>query len=593
MTQVGNFWVCGRDGTTIPITLLPPDHPFSQLVASLPTPIAFAVAEFLTEQIPYIALHRLTDAAEIITRFLTIVVLSDILRQRHQFPDAVQDALTEKIERPTFGAWKDLLAIACENLPKGKGQFHCFVAELPDFVQKRWLPALGKSDDKPTESIIGLRNFIAHSARLPAEQASQLLEEHRKTFEDLIRDLAFLANYDLIACTVEEKLVWLKGLPQPDGSLPDYHRTVNFEAQPERVYLVKDGDGLDLFPLHAFTEILQWREERYEFDRVGEVSPQIYFRLSSKGYLEFVPFSQQAFFSHLKGSAYERFQEIFRLEEWRAKKRREAEAKGQLAFLEELISELTEIFVGRDKHVQQVKERIKGTERGVLWISGKPGVGKSALMAKLAKDYLGQRQHYFTFAYFFKFGQVGCSTGEFLSSALKQLQTELGRTIEPAPSLPDRQQQFIEAVREVAEKSGKKVLILVDGLDEIYRKERDFILLPFMAQANKVVWLCAGRSERELEQELRQRGAEWVFREGLPALDEEAIRAMLTEHLGRLKYQLFERDDEEGRNRFIEVVTRKSEGLPLYVRMVIEDLKTGRWSLKDEDKLPDGLNAYY
>ncbi len=90
------------------------------------------------------------------------------------------------------------------------------------------------------------------------------------------------------------------------------------------------------------------------------------------------------------------------------------------------------------------------------------------------------------------------------------------------------------------------------------------------------------------------RGAIKVFgEEGLPPLKENAVRAMLIEHLGRLKYELFERDDEEGRNRFIEVVTKKSQGLPLYVRMVVEDLKAGKWTINDEDKLPEGLEAYF
>jgi len=51
-------------------------------------------------------------------------------------------------------------------------------------------------------------------------------------------------------------------------------------SEHERVYLVHEGEGLDLFPLHAFADILQWREERYEFERLEEVAPQIYFRLN-------------------------------------------------------------------------------------------------------------------------------------------------------------------------------------------------------------------------------------------------------------------------------------------------------------------------
>jgi hypothetical protein len=138
------------------------------------------------------------------------------------------------------------------------------------------------------------------------------------------------------------------------------------------------------------------------------------------------------------------------------------------------------------------------------------------------------------------------------------------------------------------------VLFLVDGLDEIYRLEREFLNVPFMTMAVKerIVWVCAGRSEGDLEKALKSRGAVWVFPDGLPPLDEQAIRAMLVEHLGRLKYALFERDEGE-RNRFVEAVTRKSEGLPLYVWMVIEDLKVRRWTVWDEDKLPPGLVAYY
>ncbi len=598
MARVGRYWVCGRDGTTVPVARsesmvsgLPADHPDFALVESLPTPLAFSLFEFLTEQHPYIALHRLCDTAEIITRFFTIVVLSDLLRQYHgEFPEPVRIALTEKIERPTFGAWKELLRIACEYLPKRKGRRQCCVKELPEYVRNDWLPALGSGRTPYDKAVLSLRNFVVHSARLSHDEAERLLGAHRERFLSMVRGLSFLADYPLVACTKEGNLFWLRGVPA-EGVFPKYTEPIDFTPQPERVYLLKGAEGLDVFPLQAFTEVMQIREERVE--RFDEVTPQVYFRVSERGYLEYVPFSGRVAFSQLKGSVYERFREVFRLEAWRAQRRREVEARGLWAEVNERIAELMEVFVGRDEHVRQVKERIKGTEQGVLWISGKPGVGKSALMAKLAQDYRGQ-PHFFTFAYFFRLGERGCSTGEFLESVLKALGVALGRTITPAAHLPDRQQQFVEAVRELVEGQGKKVLFLIDGLDEIGRKEQDFVHVPFMVQWPKVVWVCAGRPEPELERVLKERGAVWVFdEEGLPPLDETAIRAMLTEHLGRLKYALFRRDDEEGGNRFIRVVTRKSQGLPLYVRMVIDDLKAGRWTVDDEERLPEGLTAYF
>jgi hypothetical protein len=534
----------------------------------------------------------MVDAAEIITRFFTITALSDILRQKNEFPEAVQDALTDKLERPTFGAWKELLAIAIDNLPKERGQTRCFVSELPSFVRDKWLPALGSGEDKPEEKLIALRNLIAHAGRLPDEKAQELLNAHRQRFESLAKELSFLANYDLIACTKERQIVWLKGLPDADGSFPKYDRPLSFVPEHGRVYLVRDGEGLDLFPLHAFTDILQWREERYEFERLGEVAPQIYFRLSERGYLECIPFSTKAVFSHLGDDVYQRFRHIFRMEEWRARRRQRAEAQGIQTLWNELVRELTEVFVGREEHIRQVKDAIKRTSKGVLWISGKPGVGKSALMAKLMQDYIGQTQHYIVIPYFFRYGQAGCSTMDFLAVALKRLKAELNREIEPEPRLPDRQKQLVEALEEAVSKTSKKVLFLVDGLDEIYRLEREFLNVPFMTIRERIVWVCAGRSEGDLEEALKNRGAEEVFPDGLPPLDEQAIRAMLVEHLGRLKYDLFERDKGE-RNRFVEAVTRKSEGLPLYVRMVIEDLKAGRLTVRDEEKLPEGLVAYY
>ena len=596
MVKVGKFWVCGNhpEPVSIPIETvpLPSVHPFSDLCAVLPTPIAFVLDEFFREVNPFVAIWRMVDAAEIITRFFTITVLSDILRQKGEFPEPVQNALTEKLERPTFGAWKDLLAIAIDNLPKERGQIRCFVSELPSFVRDKWLPALGSGEDKPEEKLIALRNLIAHAGRLSDEKAQELLNAHRQRFESLVKELSFLANYDLIACTKEGQIVWLKGLPDASGSFPEYVRSLPFVPEQGRGYLVQGGEGLDLFPLHAFTDILQWREERYDFESLGEVAPQIYFRLSERGYLEYITFSNRAVFSHLGKDAYQRFRDIFRLEEWRAQRRRKAEAQGIQTLWNELVRELTEVFVGREEHIKQVKDAIKGTSKGVLWISGKPGVGKSALMAKLMQDYIGQTQHYIVIPYFFHYGQAGCSTMDFLATALKRLQGELNRTIKPEPRLPDRQQQLMEALEEAASKTGKKVLFLVDGLDEIYRQEREFLNVPFMTIRERIVWVCAGRSEGDLEETLKSRGAVWVFLDGLPPLDEQAIREMLVEHLGRLKYALFERDEGE-RNRFVETVTRKSEGLPLYVRMVIEDLKAGRFTVWDEEKLPEGLVNYY
>jgi hypothetical protein len=119
MVRVGKFWICGNHPEPVSV---PIEHPFSELCAVLPTPIAFVLDEFFREGNPFVALWRMVDAAEIITRFFTITALSDILRQKGEFPEPVQDALTEKLERPTFGATLITSSFATSELVKAKGQ---------------------------------------------------------------------------------------------------------------------------------------------------------------------------------------------------------------------------------------------------------------------------------------------------------------------------------------------------------------------------------------------------------------------------------------------------------------------------------------
>jgi hypothetical protein len=114
--------------------------------------------------------------------------------------------LTEKLERLTFGAWKELLAIAKGDLLKKKGQTRCILSELPLFALDKWLRALEGGEDKPKEKLIALLHLIVHAGRFPEERAQALLNAHRQRFKSLARDPAFLAGYALIACPRERPI---------------------------------------------------------------------------------------------------------------------------------------------------------------------------------------------------------------------------------------------------------------------------------------------------------------------------------------------------------------------------------------------------
>src|SRR5262249_41489796 len=71
------------------------------------------------------------------------------------------------------------------------------------------------------------------------------------------------------------------------------------------------------------------------------------------------------------------------------------------------------------------------------------------------------------------------------------------------------------------------------------------------------------------------------------------------QELGDQKYELLglDRRDADGNvtNALVEAIVAKSEGLPLYVRFLVEDLLTGHFELTGrlKSKLPQGLAAYY
>ena len=622
MTRVGAFWVCGGHASPVvqPVevaAVTPSTHALGPLVEQLPTPLALPVAEYAAASAPFVALHRLTDAAELITRFFAIVALTDVRRRLGAFPESLKNLLASTFSRPTFGAWRGIADAALRTLGPGAA---CFFVELPSYWTERWKPLIGRNDGDPGGQILALRNQLAHAGRLPDGPAAALLEQHRARFEQTLQGLQFLGEYRLIATRGEgEAPLLLRGSPRAaDWALPplpagDYPSGL----RPRRVYLLKGDASLDLFPLHSYDVVMLWREEEQAFREVDTAAPQLYLRYNDRRQmLEFTALAPRTSFAQRAEEFAREFLAVFDLAGWR-RQHEATEAhhdeweRWGYAF-DDLIAELTAGLVGRTgedrppgapapSQIDQAKSWVREhlPTGGVLWISGEPGVGKSAFMAELAKRLQGDSA-LCVIPYFFRSGDARSSAAHFYHAAMLRLSRRFGLPLDADVSASGRDQlvSLLEAVRARQEQAegAAPVLFLLDGLDEIAGQHPELARLPLALREARLVWVCAGRREPPLADIFAAPGVGQLWENGeLPPLTKHDVRALIQRECD--KYELFRRDEPQAgggyHNPFVERLVERSAGLPLYVRLVIEDLNAKRLTFWDEDELPARLRDYF
>jgi tetratricopeptide (TPR) repeat protein len=579
-------------------------HAYSELCSQLPTPLAVPIDEFgrildtISQGQAYRALWAMVDAAELITRFIAIVALLDVRQQTGETPEPLRKVLVNVLERPTFGAWREIAQVAlCQP---GRNPF---VEELPAFWQEHWEPLL--NGDSAENSLLELRNMMAHTSRFRDEDAQRLLEAHRERFGNTIDQLKFWSRYRLVAILSKERRIRLQGTPDPQHwTLPEEQDPLPHQLleREETVALAPDAQRfLELFPLQLYNPLLVYRDNSLVAldDRP---SPMVYMRYNrQRQLLEYTALAPDYAFSQQQFR--EAFNELFPLSEWRRKLEQQQAARTEWEqegyHFRDLIDSLTEELYGREAHRKQVKQWLRQHRQsgGVLWIGGRPGVGKSALMAKLAKDLQGDSRAVLI-PFFFRSGDHRCGADRFYRAACLRLAEQLQISLERKPN-----QRYADLFSEVMQRvsdalpNDKTVIFLLDGLDEGVRHEPELPEIPLRYQSPRVVWICAGRREESLRALWDNEKTQKLWGDDeLPPLTHDDIRAWLQNELGRLRYELFELDTPDGdelRNEFIEELTRRSEGLPLYVQMVIDDLKACRFTVRDGDRLPQGLEQYY
>jgi hypothetical protein len=568
--------------------LLPEAESLGGTVPHLPHPCALVLNEYLLDKDPFIKLWRMVDCVELTARITGIVLFCDLLRKGIPLAGELKSLFAEGrgIDGPTFAWWRRLNELCVSHLPVVNGSRNCFVSELPNLVLRTLSPTIGSGKDRGVAQFLALRNNLFHLKWfLDRDAATALVKSHEESFFALMKELDFWRSYLLLGVTAAGTTVKLQGLAVASNA-DGYHH-----ADVEHVVIVRRdqasdflaGNSLDLYPFLAI-------ESLANDGRSASAIVDLYLRRTGPelSYSRFTAMSPCPASSQVLRA--NRFRIMAPVDEWRREMIDRKEPWAPASF-QPFIEECAADFVGRDgadNSLELARSKAMTAKEGILWLSGSPGGGKTAFMAMLAKI-LSSQPDKILIPYFFRSGEAGHSADEFYRYALFHLY-RLGRRTAAKERIEQPQQSLLRELQARSNdftQTGIRMLFLLDGLDEIFRWEP--LILNFLAQASLpgVVWFCAGRPEEGLEQFLERQKAHWVFEDGLPPMNEDEVRHMILDQADRRKYEAVVH------KTFVTTLTRKSEGLPLYIKLAIQDFNRNEWGIGQEDRLPQGLSAYF
>jgi WD40 repeat protein/transcriptional regulator with XRE-family HTH domain len=261
------------------------------------------------------------------------------------------------------------------------------------------------------------------------------------------------------------------------------------------------------------------------------------------------------------------------------------------AFIEDRVKD----FTGREFAFDALDKFLENRDvpSGYFLITGKPGVGKSALVAMLVR-----RRPSIVRIHHFNIAMEGRNTQRQL---LGNLCARLIREFHlPYDSLPDDFDKGSSALTLLLGKAATnlkekdKLVIVVDALDELERSDSAGLANPLFLPARLpkgVYFVLTARSEHDVP--IQAWHVESLELAPDSQENREDIRALVSRYAARTRIKSWMEERGLSRTRFVDLMWEKSEGDFMYLHHVLPAMERGRFHEGNVDELPHGLRAYY
>jgi NACHT domain len=251
---------------------------------------------------------------------------------------------------------------------------------------------------------------------------------------------------------------------------------------------------------------------------------------------------------------------------------------------------LTDTFKGRISERAAMLDFVRKSSKGFLSVQGNPGIGKSALIAQFFKDLAKEGVTGLqTVAYFINRGTAQARAEQMLTYLLKktdELFKEGRGILAEGNTLWDMQTQLEAKWRLWGELVvDKRILFLIDGLDE--GVEGDILRHLPKVNFEGILFIYGSRPDGHPDL-----GKFWTE---LPVTDH---RRLLLHGLGKedIRALIYEVADKYAIGResdWIDRLAERSEGNPLYLKLLCNAIENGSIAPNDMQALPKEINSYY